>query len=201
MLTCRLLTLAVLGLVIAMAPMEPGVAAPRKPTPKKVPPALNFTMNDIDGKPVRLSNFEGDVIMIVNVASFCGNTPQYASLQKLYDRYKSKRFTVLAFPANEFGRQEPGTDKEIKAFCETGYHVTFPVFSKIVVKGDGQHPLYQYLTSKSTNPKFGGEIEWNFAKFLLNRKGEVVARFPAGEDPLKQDVVETIERELEKPKK
>ena len=97
-------------------------------------------------------------------------------------------------------KNERQTNKKIKKFCESRYHVTFPVFSKIVVKGKGQHPLYQYLTNKSTNPKFGGEIEWNFVKFLLNRKGEVVARFPAGEDPLKPDVVEAIERELAKPR-
>ena len=195
MLTYRLLSLAALGLLVAVTDLDLSEAAP-----KKVAQVLNFTMNDIDGKPVYLSKFKDNVIMIVNVASFCGNTPQYASLQKLYDQYKNKGFIILAFPANEFGQQEPGTNKEIKKFCESRYHVTFPVFSKIVVKGKGQHPLYQYLTNKSTNPKFGGEIEWNFAKFLLNRKGAVVGRFPAGEDPLKPDVVKAIERELAKPK-
>lgn len=195
MLTYRFLLLAALGLVMASSPLE--LASARQ---KKVPPALNFTVNDVDGKPVPLSKFQGSVIMIVNVASFCGNTPQYASLQKLYDQYKSKGLVILAFPSNDFGQQEPGTNKEIKSFCELNYQVTFPLFSKIVVKGAGQHPLYTYLTSKSTNPKFGGEIEWNFAKFLLNRKGEVVARFPAKEDPLKPEVVGAIKRALSSPK-
>ena len=186
-----LLALAGLGLLVAVMQVGLGEAAP-----EKIPPVLNFTVNDIDGKPVPLSNFSGKVIMIVNVASYCGNTPQYASLQKLYEKYGKKGFVVLGFPANEFGRQEPGTNKEIKQFCDSRYHVTFPMFAKIVVKGDGQHSLYRYLTSKATNPKFGGEIEWNFAKFLISRKGEVVARFPAGEDPLKPDIVKAIEHEL-----
>lgn len=195
MLTYKFLLLAALGLVAVMSALEPAVAAQ-----KKVAPALNFTMNDIDGNPVQLSKFQGDVIMIVNVASLCGNTPQYAGLQKLYDQYKKKGLVILGFPSNDFHQQEPGTNAEIKSFCSLNYGVTFPLFSKIVVKGDGQAPLYQFLTSKSTNPKFGGEIEWNFAKFLLNRKGDVVARFPAKEDPLKPDVVDAIKRELARPK-
>ncbi|MBI2843225.1 MAG: glutathione peroxidase [Armatimonadetes bacterium] len=161
-----------------------------------MPALLDLTVNDIDGKPVDLSKFEGKVIMIVNVASFCGLTKQYASLQKLYEQYKNKGFTILAFPANEFGQQEPGTNEEIKTFCHTHYKITFPIFSKIVVKGCGQHTLYKYLTSKTTNPRFGGEIEWNFAKFLINRKGEIVARFPANDDPLKPEVVEAIKDEI-----
>lgn len=161
-----------------------------------VAPALNFTLKDIDGKPVKLGRFQGDVILLVNVASFCGNTPQYASLQKMYEKYREKGFTVLAFPANDFGKQEPGSNQEIKEFCSTRYKVTFPLFSKIVVKGEGQAPLYAFLTSKEKNPQFGGDIEWNFAKFLLNRKGEVVARFPARTDPLAPEVVEAVERQL-----
>jgi glutathione peroxidase len=195
MLTCRLLLLAALGLVAVLSALEPATAAH-----KKVAPALNFAMNDIDGNPVQLSKYQGSVIMIVNVASLCGNTPQYAGLQKLYDQYGKKGLVILGFPSNDFHQQEPGTNAEIKSFCSLNYHVTFPLFSKIVVKGDGQAPLYQFLTSKTTNPKFGGEIEWNFAKFLLNRKGEVVARFPAKEDPLKPDVVDIIKRELSSPK-
>lgn len=163
----------------------------------KVAPALNFTLKDIDGKPVNLGRYQGDVILMVNVASLCGNTPQYASLQKLYETYKEKGFVVLGFPANEFGKQEPGTNKEIKAFCTEKYKVTFPMFAKIIVKGEGQHPLYKFLTDKKTDPNFGGDIEWNFAKFLVNRKGEVVARFPAGTDPEKPEVVSVIEKELE----
>ena len=195
MLVFRFLLLAALGLLAASMPLETALAAQ-----KKTAPVLNFTMRDIDGKPVKLGKFQGKVIMIVNVASQCGNTPQYAGLQKLYDEYKNKGLVILAFPSNDFGQQEPGTNDEIKSFCELGYHVTFPMFSKVVVKGKNKHPLYRYLTSKSTNPKHGGEVEWNFAKFLVSRKGEVVARFPAGLDPLKPEVVDTIKRELARTK-
>lgn len=163
---------------------------------KHTAPALDFTMPSIDGKPVKLSKYQGDVIVIVNVASLCGNTPQYASLEKLYQTYKSKGFTILAFPANEFGHQEPGSNAEIKQFCTSKYSVTFPIFSKIVVKGEGQAPLYRYLTDRTTDPQFGGDIEWNFAKFLLNRKGEIVARFKAGEHPDDPEVVQAIESQL-----
>lgn len=163
---------------------------------KKPGPALNFEVKDIDGKPVNLGRYQGQVVMMVNVASFCGNTPQYASLEALYEKYKDRGFVVLGFPANEFGKQEPGSNQEIKEFCTSKYKVSFPMFSKIVVKGDGQAPLYQYLTDKQTNPQTGGDIEWNFAKFLVNRKGEVVARFPARTDPAKPEVVAAIEKEL-----
>ncbi len=166
-----------------------------------VAPALDFTMKDIDGKPVNLGRDQGDVILVVNVASFCGNTPQYASLEKLYEKYKAKGFAVLGFPANDFGKQEPGSDKEIKEFCTSKYKVTFPIFSKITVKGEEKAPLYKFLTDKERDPKFGGDIEWNFAKFLINRKGEIVARIPAMKDPLKPDVVKAIETQLKAPKK
>ena len=165
----------------------------------KAPAALDFTMKDIDGKNVKLARYTGNVIMMVNVASLCGNTPQYASLEKLYEKYKAKGFTILAFPANDFGKQEPGTNKEIKEFCSTKYAVKFPMFSKIAVKGDAQAPLYKYLTDKETDADHAGDIEWNFAKFLLNRKGEVVARIPAGTDPSKPEVVAQIEKLLEEP--
>ena len=167
---------------------------------KPVAPALDFTMKDIDGKDVKLNKYQGSVILVVNVASKCGLTPQYEGLEKLYAKYKSKGLTVLGFPANEFGKQEPGTDKEIKEFCTTKYNVTFPMFSKIVVKGEGQHPLYKHLTSKETDPKFAGDIEWNFAKFLINRKGEIVARFKAPVDPMKPEVIAEIEKHLAEPK-
>lgn len=166
----------------------------------KTPAALNFTLNDIDGKAVKLGKYRGDVILMVNVASYCGMTPQYTSLQQLYEKYKKKGFTVLGFPANEFGKQEPGTDKEIKEFCSTKYKVGFPMFSKIVVKGEGQHALYKHLTSKESNGKFGGDIEWNFVKFLVNRKGEVVARIPFRTDPGTPEVVVQIEKLLAEPK-
>jgi glutathione peroxidase len=166
----------------------------------RVPLALRFTMKDVDGNKVNLGRFQDDVILVVNVASLCGNTPQYASLEKLYQQYQAQGFTILAFPANDFGKQEPGTDVEIKQFCTMKYQVTFPVFSKIVVQGDGQAPLYRFLTNKTTNPRFGGDIEWNFAKFLINRSGEVVARFPAETDPATPSVVSAIEKELAAPR-
>lgn len=162
----------------------------------KVAPALNFIVKDIQGKPINLARYQGSVIMVVNVASKCGNTPQYASLEKLYEKYKDKGLVILGFPANEFGAQEPGTDKEIKEFCELTYKVQFPMFSKIVVKGEGQAPFYKFLTDKTTNPKFGGPIEWNFAKFLIGRNGEIVGRVKAGTDPSTPAVVAEIEKAL-----
>jgi glutathione peroxidase len=163
----------------------------------KVAPVLDFTMKDIDGKPVKLARYQGDVILLINVASLCGNTPQYTDLEKIYEKYKEKGFTILAFPANDFLKQEPGSNKEIKEFCTSKYNVTFPLFSKIVVKGPGQAPLYKYLTDKKTDSQFGGDIDWNFAKFLVNRQGELVARFPAGTDPMKPEVIAAIEKELD----
>ena len=160
------------------------------------PAALNFTVKDILGNPVKLSRYEGSVIMIVNVASKCGNTPQYKSLEALYAKYKDKDLVILGFPANDFGAQEPGTDKEIKEFCELTYKVAFPMFSKITVKGTEQAPLYKFLTDKTTNAKFGGPIEWNFAKFIIGRNGEVVARVKAGTDPMTPSVVAEIEKAL-----
>jgi glutathione peroxidase len=138
---------------------------------------LEFKVKDIDGKDVNLSDYKGKVILIVNVASKCGLTPQYEGLESLYEKYKDKGLVILGFPANEFGSQEPGTNAEIKQFCTGKYNVTFPMFSKIVVKGEGIHPLYQFLTSDKTNPKYAGEIKWNFNKFLVDRQGNVVARF------------------------
>ena len=166
----------------------------------KVPAALNFTMKDIDGNPVKLARYAGQVIMIVNVASQCGNTPQYADLEAMYEKYKKKGFVILGFPANDFGKQEPGDEKAIKEFCTTKYKVTFPMFSKSVVKGEGQNPFYKYLTDKETDEKFAGDIDWNFAKFIINRKGEVVARFKASTKPLTPEVVSVVEKELEAPK-
>lgn len=175
------------------------------PTIKEYPnvtvaPVLNFKVKDIDGKPVNLARYQGDVILIVNVASKCGNTPQYAALESLYEKYKDKGFVVLGFPANDFGNQEPGTEKEIKEFCEATYKVKFPMFSKITVKGDAQAPLYKYLTSKETDPEFAGPIDWNFAKFLVNRKGKIIARFKAGVNPSSAEVASAIEKAVNEEK-
>jgi len=150
-------------------------------------------MNDIDGKPTSLSEFKGKVVMVVNTASFCGNTPQYEGLQTLYERYRDKGFTILAFPANDFGKQEPGSNKEIATFCYTKYSLEFPLFSKITVLGDQKHPLYRYLTEATP---FKGEITWNFQKFLIDRKGQVIARYAPGQKPLSQSIVDDVERAL-----
>lgn len=154
-------------------------------------PALRFTMRDIDGKPVDLAKFQGKVVLMVNVASQCGLTPQYAKLQTLYEKYRDRGLVILGFPANEFGGQEPGSNAEIKEFCTSRYRVTFPMFSKIVVKGEGQDPLYGYLTRTT-----GKEIEWNFAKFLVNRKGELAGRFAPNVDPTAPQLLAAIEKEL-----
>jgi glutathione peroxidase len=164
----------------------------------KVAPALNFTMDSLEGKPVKLSQYQGKVVLIVNVASQCGLTPQYEDLEEVNKKYHDKGLTVLGFPANEFGKQEPGTNKEIAEFCKKNYGVDFPMFSKVVVKGEGQCDLYKFLTSKETNPKFAGDIKWNFEKFLLNRHGEVVARFEPKVSPTDETVIKAIEAELAK---
>jgi glutathione peroxidase len=162
---------------------------------------LDFTMKSIDEKDVPLSTYKGKVLLIVNVASRCGNTPQYEGLEKLYDTYRERGFEVLGFPANNFLGQEPGTNADIKEFCSTKYGVTFPMFSKISVKGDDQHPLYRFLTSQGTNPKFAGNVKWNFQKYLVNRDGEVIAKFAPGDEPLSSDIVSAIEAALsQKPK-
>jgi glutathione peroxidase len=161
---------------------------------------LDHKVKDIDGKEVDLSKFKGEVLLIVNVASKCGNTKQYKPLEEVYEKYKSKGFSVLAFPANEFGQQEPGTNEEIKEFCTSNYNVTFPVFSKIVVRGQGIDPVYKFLTSKDTDPHFAGDIGWNFAKFLVNRKGEVIARFEPKTGPDSPEITSAIEKALEEKK-
>jgi glutathione peroxidase len=165
---------------------------------KKVPAVLNFEMKTIDGKEVELSKYQGKVILFVNVASECGLTPQYKQLQALYEKYQKQGLVIIGVPANEFNKQEPGTDEEIAAFCSTKYKVTFPLLSKVVVKGKGITPLYDHLTSKKTNPKHAGEITWNFEKFLVGRDGEVVARFKPATRPDDKKVIEAIEAELKK---
>ncbi|MCW5958657.1 MAG: glutathione peroxidase [Pyrinomonadaceae bacterium] len=153
-----------------------------------------FTAMDIDGKDVSLKSYSGDILLIVNTASQCGYTPQYEGLQKIYDRFKDKNFKVIGFPTNNFGGQEPGSNEEIKDFCTTKYKVTFPMFAKISVKGEDQHPLYKFLTDKEQNGEFGGDITWNFNKFLANEKGEIVARFTSKDTPESETVVNAIEK-------
>jgi glutathione peroxidase len=156
----------------------------------------DFSLSDIDGKQVKLDQYRGKVLLLVNVASQCGFTPQYEGLQKIYTQYKDKGFVVLGFPANNFGGQEPGTNQEIKTFCSTKFHATFPMFAKISVKGSDKHPLYQFLTDAETDPKFAGEIKWNFNKFLVDRKGSIVARFDSPDAPESEKVTKAIEAAL-----
>ena len=165
-----------------------------KPTGStKVPAALDFTMNSIDGKPVDLSKYQGNVVLMVNVASECGFTPQYKGLEELHRKYAGKGLKILGFPANDFGAQEPGTNSEIAQFCKKNYGVEFDMFSKIVVRGPGQAPLYKYLTSQS---KFSGDVAWNFEKFLIGRNGEVTARFKSEIEPLSRQMTGAIESAL-----
>ena len=156
----------------------------------------DFKVADIDGNDVNLADYKGKVLLIVNVASKCGFTPQYKGLQKLYSQYKDKGFEILAFPSNDFMGQEPGTNEQIKTFCQLNYQVSFPLFSKISVKGKNIHPLYRFLTEKSTNPKFAGGITWNFNKFLIDRKGNIINRFDSKTEPQNPEVIKAIEEAL-----
>jgi len=183
------LLIAVLMTLVTSAQTRPSESA-------KVPSALNFTLNSIDGKPVDLSRYQGKVVLMVNVASECGYTPQYAGLEELHRKYAGRGLSVLGFPANDFGQQEPGTNAQIAEFCEKNYGVEFDMFSKIVVRGPGQAPLYQFLTSKQTNPKFAGDVAWNFEKFLVGRNGEVIGRFVSSVEPLSPEMASAIEKAL-----
>lgn len=157
------------------------------------PSVYDFTLPDIDGRERRLADYRGSVLLLVNVASYCGNTPQYAGLESLWRDYRDRGLRILAFPANEFGAQEPGSAAEIRAFCTSKYAVSFDLFAKIVVKGPGQHPLYAALTAA---PGVEGEVTWNFAKFLVDRTGRVAARFAPKTDPRAPEVIARIEELL-----
>jgi glutathione peroxidase len=135
----------------------------------------SFTVKDIDGKPYSLRQLKGKKVMIVNVASRCGFTPQYEALEKLYKKYQNKNFVIIGFPANNFKNQEPGTNQEIKKFCTLHYGVTFPMMAKISVRGDNMAPLYHWLTEKKLNGKFNSKVKWNFQKYLINSRGEIEA--------------------------
>lgn len=156
----------------------------------------DFEVAKIDGTPKKLADYDGKVTLIVNVASQCGLTPQYAGLQSLYDQYASRGFTVLAFPSNDFGGQEPGTNEQIKEFCTSRFNVTFDLFAKVTVKGPGIDPLFAFLTSSATTPKFSGELKWNFNKFLVGKHGEVLARFEPTVDPTSPEVKAAVEKAL-----
>jgi glutathione peroxidase len=155
----------------------------------------SFTLNSIDGKPTPLADYKGKVVLIVNVASQCGYTPQYSALEAIYEKYKDRGFVIVGFPANNFGAQEPGTNEEIKTFCSRKYNVTFPMYAKISVKGSDQAPLYAYLT-KETGKGIAGEIQWNFTKFLVDRNGNVVQRFEPAVTPDSTEVTTAVEKQL-----
>jgi len=165
---------------------------------KAVPPVLNFKMNSLDGKPVDLSKYQGKVVLMVNVASKCGYTPQYMALEQLHEKYADKGLAILGFPANNFGQQEPGSDKDIGEFCTKNYGVKFDMFSKVSVKDEDQCPLYKFLTSSETDPNFAGEVKWNFEKFLISRDGQIVNRFRSKVTPDSDEMVKAIEAELAK---
>lgn len=156
----------------------------------------DFTMRSIDHQNVSLSSFSGKVVLVVNVASKCGFTPQYAALEALYQKYKDRGLVIVGVPANNFMAQEPGTDAEIKTFCTNKYNVTFPMMAKVSVKGDDKDPLYTFLTGASTDPQFAGDIKWNFTKFLFDRTGKPVARFEPATKPDDPQVIAAIESAL-----
>lgn len=176
-----MLTTALLTLTLSGAPMS----------------VYDFSMKTIDGKDVSLSSYKGKALLIVNTASECGFTPQYKGLEELYRQYKDQGFEILAFPSNDFGGQEPGSNEEIKKFCELKFKTSFPLFAKIPVKGEAAHPLYKYLTGLKDH---GGEVAWNFNKFLVSADGAVVAHLPSKADPTSDAVKKQVEAVLPKKK-
>lgn len=163
------------------------------PAPMTTGRLYEFSLPDIDGHPKALADYKGRVLLLVNVASQCGFTPQYTPLEALYEKYRERGLAVMGFPANNFGAQEPGTDAEIKAFCSTKYQVSFPLFAKISVKGEDIHPLYRYLT---TEAGVDGDVKWNFAKFLVDRTGQVAARFEPKTAPSAPEVKQAVEKAI-----
>lgn len=181
---------ALLAAVTVATTMQPTQTTPMN---KKAESLHEFKMKRIDGKEESLSKYKGKVVLAVNVASKCGLTPQYEALEATYEKYKDKGFVVLGFPANQFNGQEPGTDAEIAEFCKSTYDVKFPMFSKIVVKGEETHPLYQWLLSQTDNHN---DIEWNFAKFLIGKDGKVIARYAPRTVPDDKEIIAAIEKAL-----
>lgn len=187
---------------------QPKKQSPEKKSSKKSKdsdhmdaPALNFKVKNIDGEKVNLAKaYHGQVVMIVNVASQCGLTPQYKGLEALYSKYKDEGFVILGFPANNYGAQEPGTNEEIKEFCSSKFDVTFPMFAKVSVKGEDICPLFKYLTAKDAGHDHGGDVKWNFNKFLVGRDGTVIGRFEPRVDPMSDEVTSAISSALEAPK-
>jgi glutathione peroxidase len=156
----------------------------------------DFAAKTIEGEERSLRDYAGQVLLVVNVASQCGLTPHYKGLQELYQSFGDRGLVVLGFPCNQFGAQEPGSEAQIKTFCETRYGVTFPMFAKLDVNGATRHPLYAFLTAQPTQPDGAGDIQWNFAKFLIDRSGNVVARFASATAPVSDEIVSAIEKAL-----
>ena len=191
----RLIALASM-VVVALGALAADEKAKEEPAtaPASV---LDFTVKDIDGKATKLADkYKGKVLVNVNTASNCGYTKQYTGLEEIYKKYHEQGLEVLAFPSNDFGGQEPGTNEEIKTFCSTKYPVTFPLFSKVPVKGDQKEPLYAYLTDSAKNPTTGGDIKWNFTKFLVGRDGKVIARYESKVKPTDAEVTDAVEEAL-----
>ncbi|KAB1065958.1 glutathione peroxidase [Salibacter halophilus] len=154
----------------------------------------DFTVKDIEGKDVQLSDFKGKKLLVVNTASQCGLTPQYSVLQELYEEYGGDGFQIVGFPANNFGNQEPGTEDEIKTFCESNFNVTFPMMSKVSVKGDDQHEVYQWLTQKDENGVEDAPVEWNFQKFMIDENGQYVGHVHPQETPATDEIINFIKK-------
>lgn len=186
--------------VLLVSATTASLAEEKAPTQQEsnVAPALKFKMKSLDGKPVDLAAYQGKVVLIVNVASECGLTPQYEALQALYESFESKGLVVLGVPCNQFGRQEPGTATEISTFCKTNYGVTFQLLEKVDVNGDKACALYKHLTSLDTKPKGAGKVSWNFEKFLIGRDGHVAARFEPATKPDSDVIKKAITAELAK---
>jgi glutathione peroxidase len=178
-----------LALVLTLCIAAVAMAVPAKSV-------YSFTLKSIDGQPVSLGNYRGKVLLLVNVASKCGYTPQYAGLESLYEKYKDRGLVIVGIPANNFAAQEPGSNEEIKKFCRNSYNVSFPMMAKVSVVGDDKTPLYVFLTDKSVNPQIGGEIKWNFTKFLFGRNGKPVERFEPAVTPDSPQVTAAIESAL-----
>jgi glutathione peroxidase len=194
---CLALALAMsLPALTVTADDQTSTASDTKTSAKETPAVLNFTMDDIQGNPASLYQYQGKVVLMINVASKCGHTKQYAGLEALYKKYKDQGLVILGFPANNFGNQEPGSNEEIATFCKKNYGVTFPLFSKISVKGEDKAPLYKFLTEEATNPGFAGEVKWNFEKFLIGRDGKVIGRFVSKVQPDSEELVGAIEKAL-----
>ena len=184
----------------ALAVSGPAAGVGAQGSAGQVPPVLRFRMASLAGQEVDLGRYRGEGLLIVNTASKCGFTPQYKGLEALYEKYGGRGFAVLGFPANNFLWQEPGSNSEIGAFCQKNYGVTFDMFAKISVRGGDKAPLYRYLTEQSTNPRFSGEIWWNFTKFLIGRDGQIVGRFGPRTSPEEPRVAAAIEAALAKPR-